>query len=52
MHEAASHSPADTREPKRPTPVLSLFMVTQSLQGRLESGGRPVVGLTQDWEWV
>jgi len=37
-------------EPKRPTPVVSLFKVIQRLRGRLEPGERPMFGLKQNWE--
>jgi len=37
-------------EPKRPTPVLSLFEVTQRLRRRLKPGERPMFRFKQDWE--
>jgi len=37
-------------ETKRPTPVLSLFTVTQTLRGKLEPGERPMFGLKQNLE--
>ena len=37
-------------ESKHSTPVLSLLKMTKRLWRRLEPGGRPMFGLTQNWE--
>ena len=47
--EAVSLSPHwHTLEPKRPTPVLSLFKVAQKLRVKLEPGERRMFGLKQN----
>jgi len=51
MHEAVPLSPhGHMSEPKRPIPVLSRFAVAPRLHGRLELRGRPMFGLTQNWD--
>ena len=50
MHLGASGMSKQGRyEPKRPTPVLNLFSVSQGLRVSSEPSGRKTAGVTENW---